>query len=165
MRDEDERVRDDAGSAREALYFEDLPVGRMFETGAVTVDAAEIKRFAASFDPQPFHLDEAAAKDTFFGGLVASGWHTAALTMRLMVTSGLPIAGGVIGAGGEVTWPRPVHPGDTLRAAIEVVAAKRSASRPDRGLVTVRVETRNQKGEPVQIMTARLVVPVRAPAA
>lgn len=154
-------MRDDASGAREALCFEDLPVGRTFETGAVTVDAAEIKRFAASFDPQPFHLDEAAAKDTFFGGLVASGWHTAALTMRLLVTSGLPIAGGVIGAGGEVTWPRPVRPGDTLRAGIEVVAVKRSASRPDRGMVTVRVETTNQRGEPVQIMTARLVVPAR----
>lgn len=162
MSDEDARVRDEAGGPREALYFEDLPVGRTFETGTVTANAAEITRFAASFDPQPFHLDEAAAKDTFFGGLVASGWHTAAMTMRLLVTSGLPIAGGVIGAGGEVTWPRPVYPGDTLRAVIEIVAAKRSATRPERGMVTVRVETRNQKGEPVQIMTARLVVPVRA---
>lgn len=154
-------MRGDASGACEALCFEDLPVGRTFETGTVTVDAAEIKRFAASFDPQPFHLDEAAAKDTFFGGLVASGWHTAALTMRLLVTSGLPIAGGVIGAGGEVMWPRPVHPGDTLRAVIEVVAVKRSASHPERGMVTVRVETTNQRGEPVQIMTARLVVPAR----
>lgn len=147
------------------LYFEDLEVGRRFTTGTVTMEPAAIKAFAASFDPQPFHLDEEAARASFFGGLVASGWHTAAVTMRLLVTSGLPIAGGVIGAGGEIVWPRAVRPGDTLSVVSEVIAAKPSASRPERGMVTVRSETRNQAGEVVQVMTARLVVPRRRPAA
>lgn len=146
------------------LYFEDLPVGFRAATGSVVIDAAAIKDFAARFDPQPFHLDEAAAEKTFFGGLAASGWHTAALTMRLLVTSGLPIAGGVIGAGGEVQWPRPTRPGDTLRVVSEVIAAKPSSSRPERGMVTVRSETLNQADEVVQIMTARLVVPRRSTA-
>ena len=144
------------------LYFEDLDVGRRFTTGSVTMEPEAIKAFAASFDPQPFHLDDKAAKASLFGGLVASGWHTASVTMRLLVTSGLPIAGGVIGAGGDIVWPRAVRPGDTLSVVSEVVAAKPSASRPERGMVTVRSETRNQDGEVVQIMTARLVVPTRA---
>lgn len=143
------------------LYFEDMPVGFRATTGSVVVDADAIKDFAARFDPQPFHLDEAAAEKTFFGGLAASGWHTAALTMRLLVTSGLPIAGGVIGAGGEVQWPRPTRPGDTLSVVSEVIAAKPSTSRPERGMVTVRSETLNQRGEVVQVLTARLVVPRR----
>lgn len=144
------------------LYFEDLPVGRRVTTGSVVVDAEAIKAFAAQFDPQPFHLDEAAAEKTFFGGLVASGWHTAALTMRLLVTSGLPIAGGVIGAGGEIQWPQPTRPGDELSVVCEVIAAKPSRSRPERGMVTVRSETRNQAGDVVQVMTAHLVVPRRS---
>jgi acyl dehydratase len=143
------------------LYFEDLPVGRRFTTGTLTVDSDAIKDFAARFDPQPFHLDETAAKKSLFGGLVASGWHTAALTMRLLVTQGLPIAGGVIGAGGEIQWPRPTWPGDRLHVVSEVIAAKLSASKPERGMVTVRSETLNQSGEVVQVMTARLVVPRR----
>ncbi len=143
------------------LYFEDLAVGRRVTTASITIDTEAIKAFAEQFDPQPFHLDEQAAKGSFFGGLVASGWHTAALTMRLLVTSGLPIAGGVIGAGGEVQWPRPTFPDDTLTVVCEVIAAKPSNSRPDRGMVTIRSETLNQKGEVVQIMTARLVVPRR----
>lgn len=144
------------------LYFEDLEVGRRFETASATMDVDAIKSFAANFDPQPFHLDERAAEESFFGGLVASGWHTAAMTMRLLVTSGLPIAGGVIGAGGDIVWPRAVKPGDTLTVVSEVIAAKPSASRPERGMVTVKSETLNQKGEVVQVMTARLVVPRRA---
>ncbi|MGE0023719.1 MAG: MaoC family dehydratase [Hyphomicrobium sp.] len=143
------------------LYFEDMPVGFCATTGSTRLDAAAIKAFAAEFDPQPFHLDEAAAEKSFFGGLAASGWHTAALTMRLLVTSGLPIAWGVIGAGGEVEWPRPTRPGDEITVFSEVIDAKASRSRPDRGMVTVRSETRNQKGEVLQIMTARLVVPRR----
>lgn len=146
------------------LYFEDLTLGRRVATQSVGVDAAAIKEFASRFDPQPFHLDENAAKESFFGELVASGWHTAALTMRLLVTSGLPIAGGVIGAGGELQWPRAVRPGDVLSVTAEVIAAVPSRSRPERGMVTVRSETRNQAGEVVQVMTARLVVP-RRPAA
>lgn len=152
-------MSDDFGSK---LYLEDLPVGRRFTTGSVALDAAAIKEFAARFDPQPFHLDEAAAAKSFFGGLVASGWHTAALTMRLLVTSGLPIAGGVIGAGGEIRWPRPVRPGDVLHVVSEVVAARPSRSRPGIGLVSVRSETRDQRDEVVQVMTAELVVPRRS---
>jgi acyl dehydratase len=144
-----------------SLYFEDLPVGRCVTTSSITIDAEAIKDFAARFDPQPFHLDEEAARKTFFGELVASGWHTAALTMRLLVTSGLPIAGGIIGAGGEIQWPRPTRPGDVLTVVSEVVAVKASNSRLDRGMVTVRSETLNQAGEVVQVMTARLVVPRR----
>ena len=153
-----------ANDSAAPLYFEDLPVGFCTSTGSIVIEADDIKQFAQRFDPQPFHLDERAAEKTFFGGLVASGWHTAALTMRLLVTSGLPIAGGVIGAGGEIQWPRATRPGDTLRVVSEVTAAKVSASHPERGMVTVRSETLNQRAEVVQIMTARLVVP-RKPAA
>lgn len=151
----------DSTVGQTSLYLEDLEPGRRFETASAVVARDAIKRFAADFDPQPFHLDEHAAEGSFFGGLVASGWHTAAITMRLLVTSGLPISGGVIGAGGELVWPKPVYPDDELTVAVEIVAAKRSASRPERGLVTVRCETRNQNGDVVQIMTARLVVPAR----
>ena len=148
-----------ANNRAASLYFEDLPVGFCTSTGSIVIEADDIRQFAQRFDPQPFHLDEEAAEKTFFGGLVASGWHTAALTMRLLVTSGLPIAGGVIGAGGEIQWPRATRPGDTLRVVSEVTAAKVSASHPERGTVTVRSETLNQKDEVVQVMTARLVVP------
>lgn len=104
----------------EPLYFEDLAVGQTFRTDKVTVEAGAIKAFAAEFDPQPFHLDEDAARESFFGGLVASGWHTAALTMRLFVEGEFTIAGGLIGLGvEELRWPRPVHPGDVLRAGRE----------------------------------------------
>ncbi|WP_333794900.1 MaoC family dehydratase [Hyphomicrobium sp.] len=152
-------------SARDTrLYFEDLTVGLRVRTASLRLDAEAIKTFAAEFDPQPFHLDEIAGARSLFGGLVASGWHTAALTMRLLVTSGLPIAGGVIGAGGELSWPRPTRPGDELTVICEVVGARTSRSRPDRGTVTVRTETQNQAGEVVQVMTAQLIVP-RRPAA
>ena len=97
------------------LYLDDLHVGQRFAAGPVSVSTAEIKRFAAEFDPQPFHLDEVAAKATIFGGLAASGWHTMALTMRMLTSGGMPIATGVIGVGGEIAWPRPVRPGDELR--------------------------------------------------
>jgi acyl dehydratase len=144
------------------LYLDDLLVGQRFTSAAHAVDEVQIKAFAREYDPQPFHLDDAAAKRSLFGGLVASGWHTAAITMRLLVESGLPIAGGIVGASGEVGWPRPTRPGDVLTVVSEIVEVKPSRSRPDRGMVTVRSETRNQNGEPVQIMTARLVVPRRS---
>ena len=138
------------------LYLEDLRVGQTFTTGSVTVTTEAIKAFARDYDPQPFHLDEAAAEDSLFGGLAASGWHTAALSMRLLV-DGLPIAGGLIGVGGETTWPRPTRPGDTLTVHIEVLEITPSKSRPDRGMVRTRNETRNQNGEPVQISTLGMV--------
>jgi acyl dehydratase len=144
-----------------ALYLEDLRVGQQFTSGSLRVDEAEIKAFAARFDPQPFHLDETAAQASLFRGLAASGWHTAALTMRLLVEGGAPIAGGVIGASGELAWPRPTRPGDVLTAETEVLEVVPSASRPDRGFATLRTTTNNQNGEPVQIFTMKLVVPRR----
>ena len=143
------------------LYLDDLHAGQRFTSGTRTVTEADIKAFAGQFDPQPFHLDNKAAEASFFEGLVASGWHTAAVTMRLLVDSGLPLAEGLIGAGGELTWPRPTRPGDALHVESEILEVKPSRSRPDRGMVTVRSETKNQRGEPVQIMTSRLVVPRR----
>lgn len=149
----------------ERLYLEDLTVGRRFTSASRAIDRDEIVAFARQFDPQPFHLDEAAARGTLFGGLAASGWHTAALTMRLQVESGLPIMGGIVGAGGEFGWPNPTRPGDVLRVETEVLEVKPSRSRPDRGMVTVKSETRNQRGESVFTLTARLVVPQRPAAA
>jgi acyl dehydratase len=146
------------------LYLEDLTVGRRFTSASRRLERDEIVAFARQFDPQPFHLDEAAARDTLFGGLAASGWHTAALTMRLQVESGLPVAGGIVGAGGAFSWPNPARPGDVLRVETEVLEVKPSRSRPDRGMVTVKSETRNQRGDSVFTLTARLVVP-RRPAA
>ncbi len=139
------------------FYFEDLRVGQRFETGTHTVNGDEIKAFAAAFDPQPFHLDEQLACGTLFGGLVASGWHTAAITMRLLVDLGIP-AGGLIGMDGEIAWPRPTRPGDTLRVTSEVLEITPSRSRTDRGTVSIRNETRNQYGEIVQEFTGRLIV-------
>jgi acyl dehydratase len=139
------------------LYLEDIHVGRRFVAGPVSVTAAEIKSFAAAFDPQPFHMDEAAAEKTLFHGLAASGWHTAALTMRMLTAGGMPIATGVIGVGGEIEWPRPVRAGDQLRVETEVLAIKPSRSKPNQAIVTMRSTTINQNGEPVQILTARLV--------
>ena len=144
------------------LYLDDLRVGQRFASRSHALDEAQIKAFAAEFDPQPFHLDDEAAKSTLFAGLAASGWHTAAITMRLLVEGGAPIAGGVVGAGGEIGWPRPTRPGDILRVESEVLEVTPSRSRPDRGMVTLRSETRNQRGEVVQILTAKLVVPRRA---
>ena len=140
------------------LYLEDLHVGQRFVSRSHAIDKDQIKAFAAQFDPQAFHLDEEAAKTSLFGGLAASGWHTAAITMRLLVESGPPIAGGIIGAGGEISWPRPTRPGDVLTVESEVLEIAPSRSKPDRGMVTLRSETRNQRGEIVQMLTAKLVV-------
>jgi len=143
------------------LYLDELSIGQRFTSPTLTVTEAEIKDFAAKFDPQPFHLDDDAAKLTLFGGLAASGWHTAALTMRLLVEGGAPLAGGIIGGGGEISWPRPTRPGDTLHVEAEVVEIIPSKSKPDRGMVIFRSETKNQKGETVQVSTMKLVVPRR----
>lgn len=143
------------------LYLDDISVGDRFTSGEHAMDEAQIKAFAEQFDPQPFHLDDAAAQATLFGGLAASGWHTAAVTMRLQVTSGLPIAGGIIGAGGELSWPRPTRATDVLHVVSEVVQVQPSKSKPDRGMVTVRSETRNQHGDVLQVSTVRVVVPRR----
>lgn len=139
------------------LYLEDLTVGQIFESRRELVDAEAIKAFAREFDPQPFHLDDEAAKATLFGGLAASGWHTAALTMRLIVES-VPLEGGVIGSGGELSWPRPTKPGDSLRVVTEVLSINPSRSKPDRGMITMRSTTLNQNEEPVQVFAPKVVV-------
>jgi acyl dehydratase len=154
---------DDEGGRDGRLHLEDFHVGQRFTSATHLVDVAQIKAFAREFDPQPFHLDEEAAKGTLFGRLVASGWHTAAVSMRLQVESGLPIAGGMIGIGGEMSWPRPTLPGDVLRVETEIKEVTPSRSRPDRGVVRVRSETRNQRDEVVQILDAKLFVPRRRP--
>jgi acyl dehydratase len=140
------------------LHLEDFAVGQRFTSATHTLDADQIKAFATRFDPQPFHTDETAAATSFFNGLAASGWHTAAITMSLLVQSGMPIAGGLIGAGAEIEWPRPVRPGDVLDVESEILAIVASRSRPERGLITVKSLTRNQKMEVVQVMTCKLVV-------
>jgi acyl dehydratase len=145
-----------------SLFLEDLHVGQRFASGSHRLDAAQIKAFAQQYDPQPFHLDNETAKATLFGGLAASGWHTAAITMRLLVESGLPLRGGIIGSGGEISWPMPTRPGDTLSVFSEIEEVTPSRSRPDRGMIRVRNETRNQHGEVVQVLIAKLVVPRRS---
>ncbi|HEV2675436.1 MAG TPA: MaoC family dehydratase [Aliidongia sp.] len=144
------------------LFLDDLHVGQFFASGTHPLDEAQILAFAQAFDPQPFHLDDAAARTTLFGGLAASGWHTAAVTMRLQVESGLPFEGGIIGAGGEISWPRPTRPGDILRVESEVLEITPSRSRPDRGMAVVRSETKNQRDEVLQVLVAKLVLPRRA---
>ena len=140
------------------LYLEDFTVGQRFFSATHQIDADQIKAFAARFDPQPFHTDDVAAQTSFFKGLAASGWHTAAITMSLLVKSDMPIAGGLIGAGGEITWPRPTRPGDVLQVESEILAVTPSRSRPERGTITVKSETRNQKGEVLQILTSKMLV-------
>ena len=139
------------------LFLEDLTVGQRFESRPQRVDAEAIKAYAREFDPQPFHLDEEAARKSLFGGLAASGWHTASLTMRLIVES-VPLAGGVIGSGGELSWPRPTKAGDTLRVVTEVLEITPSRSRPDRGMIVMRSTTLNQDDEAVQVFTPKVVV-------
>jgi len=143
------------------LYLEDFTVGQRFVSTEHALDVAQIKAFAAQFDPQPFHLDEAMAEKTFFHGLAASGWHTASITMSLLVKSGMPIAGGLIGAGGELKWPQPTRPTDVLRVESEVLAVTPSRSRPERGMITVHSVTKNQKDEVLQDMTTKMLVWVR----
>jgi acyl dehydratase len=143
-------------------YFEDYAVGQKFGSGTVAVTAERIKSFAREFDPQPFHTDEEAARHTFFGGLVASGWHTASMSMRLFVESDITPAGGSIGAGGsDLSWPRPVRPGDVLRIESEVLELRPSRSRPDIGIMKVKLTTYNQANEPVQYATPIMMVPRR----
>lgn len=144
------------------LYLEDLQVGQVFRSGEHALDAQQICEFASQYDPQPFHTDEEAARDTFFQGLAASGWHTAAITMRLVVQS-VKLAGGLIGAGTEVTWPRATRPGDVLRVESTILSVVPSRSRPDRGIVTVQSDTFNQHGELCQRSTARMLAFRRQP--
>ena len=144
-------------------YLEDLAVGERYVGGTATVDLAAIKAFAAAYDPQPFHLDEAAAKASIFGGLVASGWHTMAVTMRLLVEGELRSLWGLVGLGAdELRWPRPVVPGDVLSVEWEVIEVRPSSSKPDRGTARLRVTTRNQRGETVLTVVTTILLPRRS---
>jgi acyl dehydratase len=142
---------------RGPFYLEDLKVGQRFKTGTHPLTEDEIRAFARDYDPQPFHTDPEAAGHSFFDGLAASGWHTAAITMRLLVESGPPLAGGLIGASVELSWPRPTRPGDILHVESEIMEVTPSRSKPDRGFITLKSETRNQKDEVVQVQTAKLL--------
>jgi acyl dehydratase len=149
-----------AAAGRE-VYYEDLQVGRRFTSASRPLDADAVKAFARDFDPQPFHTDEETARGTFFDGLAASGWHTAALTMRLLVES-VPVAAGLIGAGVELVWPRPARPGDVLTVESEVIERRELKSKPGYGIVRLRSITRNQRGEVLQDMTSSVLAPRRA---
>ncbi|WP_422930433.1 MaoC family dehydratase [Singulisphaera sp. PoT] len=144
------------------MTFEDFALGQTYRSGPVTMELTALKAFSAEFDPQPFHLDEEAGKASFFGGLVASGWHTAALTMKLLTSSDLKVEGGLIGVGiDELKWPRPVKAGDRLTLELEVIRLRTLKSRDDKGLLTVQSTTKNQDGEPVLTMIVNMIVPRR----
>jgi len=145
-----------------AYYLEDFAAGQIFNTGRHRVDKDQIFAFARQFDPQPFHTDEEAALKSPFQGLAASGWHTAAMTMRLMVDGEFKPAGGILGVGfDDLSWPRPVRPGDELHAQSEILEVRPSKSKPDRGMIRVRTTTFNQNNEPVMFFTGNLLVPKR----
>jgi acyl dehydratase len=146
---------------REPLYLDDLHVGQRFVTDTYRVTVEEAYGFALAYDPQPMHLDPEAARASLFQDLVVSGWLTAGISMRLLVTQGPPLAGGTIGLGGEISWPRPTRPGDTLRLTCEILTITPSHSRPDRGVVGFRNETLNQRDEVVQLFVGKLMVPRR----
>ncbi|VVP86554.1 hypothetical protein PS910_02463 [Pseudomonas fluorescens] len=139
------------------LYLEDLKVGDIFTSGTYEMSEERILAFAAEFDPQPFHTDPEAAKDSFFGGLAASGWHTSAVTMRLLVQS-TPLAGGLIGAGSEVSWPRAVRPGDVLRVVTTIKELIPSKSKPDRGMALVESVALNQDDAVCQKSVSKVLV-------
>ncbi|BAN48036.1 MaoC family dehydratase [Metapseudomonas resinovorans] len=146
----------EAASGAKPLYLDDLAVGDVFISDTHPLDAQQIVQFASQFDPQPFHLDADAAQDTFFQGLAASGWHTTAITMRLIVQS-LPLARGVIGAGAEVSWPQPTRPGDVLQVTSRIIEIIPSRSKPDRGLIVVECITSNQAGQVLQRMVTKVL--------
>jgi acyl dehydratase len=140
------------------LYLEDLHVGQRFTSDTFVITEERIKSFAEEFDPQPFHLDNAAAQNTVFGGLAASGWHTAAVAMKLLVTGGLPLGNGIIGFGGDLSWPKPTRPGDTVHVESEILEITPSKSKPNQAVVRVRSTTLNQNGEAVHEFTSKVLV-------
>jgi acyl dehydratase len=145
-----------------ACYLEDLAVGQRYAGGTAVVDAAAIKAFAAAFDPQPFHLDDDAARTSIFGGLVASGWHTMALTMRMLVEGEPRSLWGLVGLGADqLRWPRPVFPGDVLGVEWEVLEVRPSSTKPDRGTARLGITTRNQRGEIVLSVVTTILLPRR----
>lgn len=140
-----------------AVFLDDLVIGAEYHSAEHRLDAEQVIGFARQFDPQPFHLNAEAAQDSLFQGLAASGWHTAAITMNLLVGS-LPLGNGIIGTGGEIAWPRPTRPGDTLHVVSKILDIIPSRSKPDRGIVTVECCTVNQHGETCQRLVTKLVV-------
>jgi acyl dehydratase len=150
------------GSPDRAVAFEDLAPGQIFRAGPIRMTRERIMEFGAEFDPQPQHLSEEQAARSIFGTLVASDWHTAAVTIRMMVESA-PLAAGSMGAGVEdLSWRAPVRPGDELSCESEIITLRPSRSRPDRGVMTLRITTRNQRGEIVMEMTSRVILPRRS---
>ncbi|MDO9708065.1 MaoC family dehydratase [Paracraurococcus lichenis] len=144
------------------MYLEDFAAGQVFRSPTYAVTEAEVLDYARRYDPQPFHLDHEAAKGTLFGGLAASGWHTAAMTMRLIVDSEFRPAWGVIGGRMErLEWPRPVRPGDVLHVVTEVLEVIPSRSKPGQGMLRVQCTTCNQRDEPVQVIVPNIIVPRR----
>jgi len=156
-------MQETAPAADEPLYFEDMQVGRHFNTGSVAMEEAKMIAFAREFDPQPMHTDPEAAARSIFGGLIGSGWYTAALTMRLVIGGEMkPDERGRVGLGIELLrWPTPSRPGDVLTAVTEVLEARASTSRPDRGIVKLRTLTYNQRREVMQELVANVLVPRR----
>lgn len=144
-------------------YLEDLQPGQRFVSESTCLSREEIVAFAERYDPQPFHLEESAAQASLFGGLAASGWHTAALTMRMLVKGGLPLAGGLVGVQMSLSWPNPTRPTDTLHVESEIIDIVRSRSNPERGIVTVRSETKDLAGEVRQVLTGKVLVQARKP--
>ncbi|MBF6260783.1 MaoC family dehydratase [Nocardia farcinica] len=140
-----------------ALWLDDITIGDRFRTDTYDLTTDAIIDFATAWDPQPFHLGDDTAQDTFFRGLAASGWQTASITMRLLVTTGLPLATGIIGASIDLTWPTPTRPGDRLHVELEVTDVRTSRSDPSRGFITATYDTFNQHGEIRQHTTARLL--------
>lgn len=140
------------------LYLEDLHVGQRFTSDRFVITEERIKSFAEEFDPQPFHLDNEAAQSTMFRGLAASGWHTAAVAMKLLVTGGLPLGNGIIGMGGDLSWPKPTRPGDTVHVESEILEITPSKSKPNQAVVRVRSTTLNQNGEAVHQFTSKVLV-------
>jgi acyl dehydratase len=140
------------------IYLEDLHVGRRFLSGRYEMDEKRIKEFAAEFDPQPFHLDEDAGAQSIFKGLAASGWHTAAASMRLLVEGELALSQGIVGVGGEIAWPRPTRAGDTLQVESEVLEIVPSRTKPQQAMVKIRNTTVNQHGDVLQVFTASVLV-------
>jgi len=146
-------------TANNLLYFEDIHIGQQFITDGYSVDAEHIKNFAKQFDPQPFHLDEQLARQTIFKGLVASGWHTAAISMKLIVESiGVRFAGGIIGKQCQISWPSPTYPNDSLHVECEVESIESAINRPHWGIVKLRCHTFNQNKQIVQILVAEIII-------
>ena len=146
-------------------YFEDYPVGMVSEFGEIAVTADEIIEFARRYDPQDMHTDPLAAEHGMFGGLIASGWHTASMMMRLYADNYLPKAASIASPGiDELRWPRPVRPGDRLRVRVTVLEAHRSRSKPDRGMVRGLVEVLNQSGDVVMSLKSMNLLRCRSAA-